>query len=258
MKKQQHTTSQSYSNIYTTCICGTSKWTLGDPDFATPGKIDLLLGADNNICWIGQRCGPQNTPTAFETQFGWVIAGRTSAHLTNRFPVASNHCIHNYDDDFWRRFWEIEASSKNTANLSPEEPYVVKDFHSQSKSGRYIVSLPKKTLCPLLGESRPQAVRRFLALERLLYSKCQFREFANVMNEYFTMNHVDPVSVTDLKKSPNEVFYLSMHPVRKEHSSTTKIRTVFDASVKSSSDISLNDTLLIGPMVHSSLIDLLL
>ena len=62
----------------------------------------------------------------------------------------------------------------------------------------------------------------------------------------------------DLEKSQHEVFYLPMHAVRKESSSTTKIRAVFDASTKSSSGVSLNDTLLVGPMVHSSLIDILL
>ena len=49
-----------------------------------------------------------------------------------------------------------------------------------------------------------------------------------------------------------------MHAVRKESSSTTKIRAVFDASAKTSTGISLNDTLLVGPTVHSSLIDVLL
>ena len=49
-----------------------------------------------------------------------------------------------------------------------------------------------------------------------------------------------------------------MHAVRKESSSTTKIRAVFDASAKSSSGVSLNDTLMVGPTAHSSLIDVLL
>ena len=44
----------------------------------------------------------------------------------------------------------------------------------------------------------------------------------------------------------------------KESSTTTKIRAVFDTSVKTTTGISLNDTLLVGPTVHSSLIDVLL
>ena len=72
------------------------------------------------------------------------------------------------------------------------------------------------------------------------------------------MEHAELVPVADLQKPPEEVFYLPMHAVRKEHSTTTKIRAVFDASAKSSTGVSLNDTLLVGPTVHSPLIDVLL
>ena len=51
---------------------------------------------------------------------------------------------------------------------------------------------------------------------------------------------------------------MPIHVVRKETSSTTKVRAVFDASAKSSSGVSLNETLLIGLTVHPSLIDVLL
>ena len=49
-----------------------------------------------------------------------------------------------------------------------------------------------------------------------------------------------------------------MHAVRKDCSTTTKLRIVFDASAKTSTGVSLNDTLLIGHTVHSSLVDVLL
>ena len=64
------------------------------------------------------------------------------------------------------------------------------------------------------------------------------------------MGHAEPVPTDDLQKSPKDTFYLPMHAVRKEHSTTTKVRVVFDASAKSASAISLNDTLLVGPTVH--------
>ena len=51
---------------------------------------------------------------------------------------------------------------------------------------------------------------------------------------------------------------LPMHAVYKSSSSTTKIRAVFDASAKSSSGVSLNDILLVGPTIHPPLIDVLL
>ena len=125
---------------------------------------------------------------------------------------------------------------------------------AQTKAGSLCLYLRSKSL----GESRSQAVKRFLSLERSLYSKGQFQKFSTVMEEYFKMNHAELVPVADLQKPPKEIFYLPMHAVRKEHSSTTKLRVVFDASAKSASGISLNDLLLVGPTVHSPLIDVLL
>lgn len=118
--------------------------------------------------------------------------------------------------------------------------------------------LPKKPDARPLGESRSQAVRRILSLERSLHSKGEFHEFQVVIHEYFDMEHAEPVALADLHKPENKVFYLPMHAVRKASSSTTKLRAVFDASATSSSGVSLNDTLLVGPTVHPPLIDVLL
>lgn len=46
--------------------------------------------------------------------------------------------------------------------------------------------------------------------------------------------------------------------VKKDSSTTTKLRAVFDFSAKTATSVSLNDQLLVGPTVHSSLVDLLL
>ena len=68
------------------------------------------------------------------------------------------------------------------------------------------------------------------------------------MEEYIEMDHAEAVPVADLQKTSKEIFYLPMHAVYKEHSTTTKIRAVFDASAKSSTNVSLNDTLLVDPL----------
>ena len=49
-----------------------------------------------------------------------------------------------------------------------------------------------------------------------------------------------------------------MHAVRKESSTTTRICAVFDSSMKTMSGVSLNDILMVGPTVHSPLINVLL
>ena len=112
--------------------------------------------------------------------------------------------------------------------------------------------LPMKTDVTPLGESRSLAVKRFKALERSLRVKSQFNEFALAMQECFEMGHAEPVPTSESKRPCSKVYYLPMHAVRKESSTTSKVIVVFDASVNSSSEMSLKDQLLVGPTVHAS------
>ena len=208
----------------------------------------------------GRRVGTPGSPTAFETSFGWVLAGKPDVNISTSH-VVTHHSHLLTGDDILRKFWEVEERLTNELTLSAEERHVMKHFednHSHADDGRFIVPLPKGPNIDPLGESRSQAVRRFHALECSLRLKCQFQEFCDVIEEYFKMGHAEPVPDVDLDKPQQSVFYLPMHAVRKESSTTTKVRAVFDASAKSSTGISLNDLLLVGPTVHAPLIDVLL
>ena len=100
-------------------------------------------------------------------------------------------------------------------------------------------------------ESRSQAICRFLSLERSLHAKGEFKELDQVVKEYFDMGHAEQVPVTGMQERADDmVYYLPIHAVRKESSTTSQVRAVFDASAKSSNGIFLNDTLLVGPTVH--------
>ena len=190
--------------------------------------------------------------------FGWVLADPTSQPTPESF-ITSHHVFVTSSDDLLQRFWEIEENTKHEFNLSPEERSVVQHFektHCRAPDGRFIVPLPKKPHAQPLGESRSHAVRRFLSVERSLRAKDEFEAFDSVMQEYFDMKHAELVPTADLKKPTHNVFYLPMHAVKKESSTTTKVRAVFDASAKSSSNVFPNDILLVA--VHSSLIDVLL
>ena len=72
------------------------------------------------------------------------------------------------------------------------------------------------------------------------------------------MDHAELVKPIDLKKEHSKFLNFPIHVVWKETTSSTKVRPVFDASVKSTSGVSLNDLLLVGPTIHPPLIDVLL
>jgi len=97
------------------------------------------------------------------------------------------------------------------------------------------------------------ALRRFLFFERRLQRFNQFQDYSKVMGEYFTLGHAGRVQDADLNKPAQDSFYLAHHAVYKE-SASTPLRVVFDGSMKTTSGVSLNDQLLVGPTTHPPLI----
>ena len=69
---------------------------------------------------------------------------------------------------------------------------------------------------------------------------------------------MEQVPLEELDSPHRVVYYLPVHAVYKEDSTTSKLRIMFDASAKTSSGTSLNNHLLIGPTVHPPLVDVLL
>ena len=79
---------------------------LADPEFGTPGRINMLLGINVfiEVLLHGRRVSPPNSPLAIETKLGWIITGATDTQNTE---VVSCHTI-TTDNDILKRFWEIE------------------------------------------------------------------------------------------------------------------------------------------------------
>ena len=150
-----------------------SDLTLADPDFERPSKIDLLLGVDvfPDVLLHGRRSGLPGTPTAFETVFGWVLSGKIDS-IQCSTQVATLHTMTDSGTDILHKFWELEEHPRDHTLLSHEEREVVKHFeanHYRKEDGRFVVPLPRNSSCGPIGESRTQAVRRFLSHLRSLY-----------------------------------------------------------------------------------------
>ena len=163
--------------------------------------------------------------------------------------------------ELMKYFWKVEEVANNNDSLSMEEQQALDHFHStvsRDASGRYVVQLPRKIPTPELGCSREQAVRRFVQNERTLTRKGQWVRFNTAVKEYADLGHAERVPEGDLKKAESECFYLPMHGILKESSTTTKLRIVFDASAKSTTGNSLNDIMLQGPNFYPLLTTILL
>ena len=95
-----------------------SDLTLADPGFTQPGRIDILLGADIYVDVLrhGWWNGPPDSPTAFETNLGWVLCGSTGSafpSVPGNIHVTAFHTSVTSCDDALRKFWELEEAPSN-------------------------------------------------------------------------------------------------------------------------------------------------
>lgn len=90
--------------------------------------------------------------------------------------------------------------------------------------------------------------------KRLLRAPDSYKKlYFDFIREYINLGHMTKVSsYTD----PH--YFLPHHGVFREHSTTTKLRVVFDASAASSSGKSFNDIQLIGSPIQGDLLGILL
>ena len=144
-------------------------------------------------------------------------------------------------------------------SLSEEELLAVTHFretHDRQPDGRYVVGLPKHELHRQLGRFRDNALRRYTSNEWSLKRKNQWDSFHQGVGEYLELGHAEKVPLQELSQPAFSTFYLPMHGMVKEELTNTKLRIVFNGSVKTSTGgNSLNDTLLPGhrlyPLLHT-------
>ncbi|XP_017797095.1 PREDICTED: uncharacterized protein LOC108578302, partial [Habropoda laboriosa] len=128
----------------------------------------------------------------------------------------------------------------------------VKNNINRTEEGRYVVALPFKDTPFQLGDSKYTALRRFYALEKKFASNPEFKkQYTAVSQKYIDLGHLS-IATDNLPG-----FYLPHHGILKE-GRITKLRVVFDGFAKSSTGISLNETLMIGPTVQDDLLALIL
>ncbi|XP_058816503.1 uncharacterized protein LOC131679777 [Topomyia yanbarensis] len=190
---------------------------------------------------------------------GWAVAGRyrNSPPLSNM--KVSTCLLASCDDGLCqqlRQFWKIEEYAAPKIHISEEEKRCEEHFSIHTvryNSGKFTVRLPFLHPPSQLGESRQMAVRRLEHMERKLHRSPHLKqEYHAFLREYLELGHM---TISEYA-SPTKAVYLPHHCVIKEASSTTKCRIVFD--VKTTSGKSLNDILMAGPVLHDSLVNILL
>lgn len=227
---------------------------LSDPNFGTPGNIDLLIGVDvwSSIIRDGLINGKANEPHAQNTHLGWVVSGPVD--LIHCYMAHSMHIQGNQDlERALTRFWELEEPNVSEAGAETidECEQHFSNTVKRKDDGRYVVDIPFLEGEPKLGNSRRMATQQFFRNERRMHSDPDLLEkYIAFMQEYEQLGHM-ALYEGDVSENA-DAYYIPHHAV------TAKFRVVFNASAKSSNGVSLNDTQHIGPTVQERLADILL
>lgn len=231
---------------------------LADPDFRLPAKIDVLLGSAAVSAIYGtdmRHC--EGGSVAVKTRLGWVVFGEA---LTKADPndIESSVNTATLDNEMklaMREFWQSEDLEERI--MSPEHEYVEQNYKktvTRDHTGRYVVTIPfKPGLAEQLGQSRPQVLRRLQGLKRRLHADKKYENwYEDYMNKFIDQGILVETSEKINLNEPH--YYIPHHSVRPPR----KPRIVFDSSMATTSNLSLNDVQYVGPTLYPDLVEILL
>ena len=233
-------------------------------------QIDLLIGSD--YIWDffdgksvrGEESG-QGGPVAVSTKVGWVLSGPVEnlpREKLSSIQFSSTHVLRTESrvvDDTLQgdldRLWDLDSvgiRDKDTVLEAFEKNLSFED-------GKYLVHLPWKEQHGLLPDNFENCVARLSSqLKRLRKDPEILKEYDSIIQDQLQSGIIEQV---DCAKRPDvgRVHYLPHHGVVRRDALTTKLRVVFDASSKPSSDSpSLNECLYSGPALTPTIFNVLL
>ena len=200
---------------------------LADPHFDLPRRVDLLLGIDI-LPQILQGGVSSGTVGVWQTTLGHTVMGTyrdtpgsssSSRPATVQLAVQAESPGHSPDGLALQRFWEVEQPSSEVAPFTREEVDIQEHYDSTHsfnvEQGKYQVVLPRNSKGLVLGESKPRAIKRFMANESALISKGNYDQFQAVVQEYLDLGHAQLLAPEDFEVPTPLTYYLPMHGVLK-------------------------------------------
>ncbi|XP_035217005.1 uncharacterized protein LOC118190410 [Stegodyphus dumicola] len=146
------------------------------------------------------------------------------------------------------KFWKLDEilEIKHYTEEEIECKNHFKRNFSRDSTGRFVVKFPFRRSGNELGSSRDVAVHRLQSTERqFIENKSLSSQYHKFMEDYQQLGHMELIPENEIDVPANSSFYLPHHAVPDKNGD--KFRVVFDGSAKSSSGISLNEKLMVGP-----------
>ncbi|XP_072403059.1 uncharacterized protein [Diabrotica undecimpunctata] len=205
---------------------------LSDDTFNQSGEISLLLGADVVFkILLAEKINCQELILQ-NTLLGFIVSGSVSTNQFSNLNIVCMHTTYSDLDTAISQFWEME-----------KVPEVFLEFTSDQEA------------C----NSFAVALKRFENLEkRFVLNPTLYFDYKKFIDEYIQLGHAKIVHYDPKILNNGEVYFMAHHPVIREDKKTTKLRIVFDGSMKSKSKKCLNDFLYNGAVVQNELFDILI
>ena len=230
--------------------------TLADKQFNIPAAVDLIIGGELffKILSIGQIAIGESLPDLQNTVFGWVVTGKLLGLKQNN-PFVGISSLEQQVAKFWAIEEKFQEDTKFNELEEKCEQFFEETTTRDKSTGKFVVKLQFLKEPSTLGSSEEMAIRRFLYLEKRFKKDPDMKsDYVNFMREYENLGHMKEVARHNLG---NEFYVIPHHAVRNPASSTTKFRVVFDASAKTTTNISLNEILANGPMLQEDLFSIM-
>jgi hypothetical protein len=235
-------------------------------DFRSQGSvvIDILIGLD--LYWEVVKAGvfkpEEGEVVAQETIFGWVLSGCRLECSPDRAPSPSLLSMEDIPEELEHCFWDLD--SIGVGEVEPVNRVIeefVDNIRFVEEESRYEVGLTYKSELqrPELKNNFAVASRLNQSLERRLGKDPEMQErYNSAGREMEQLDFIEEVPKAEIRCKDGSTFYLPHHPHSREDSLTTKIRPVFNASIKGPNVFSLNDCLESGPNLNPTVMEVLL
>ncbi|XP_060808788.1 uncharacterized protein LOC106133502 isoform X2 [Amyelois transitella] len=240
---------------------------------ATPS---ILIGAEHWYLSITReiRKGKHNEPVACLTALGWTLYGVALSEtklveFVNNLSWSTKSSKNEELDFIIKNQYKLDSIgiSKQDTIHSKQDIRAIHILEKTAKrlpSGRFEVGLPWRDDILNVPDSYPQALSRFLSLEKRMQRSTTFSmAYETFINNMLTKEYAeecDPDSYhkqyksQDVRVDPSIKFYLPHFGIY--HPQKHKLRVVLDAAAKSEG-INLNSLLIPGPDLLKSLLNIL-
>ncbi|XP_055941831.1 uncharacterized protein LOC129971877 [Argiope bruennichi] len=217
-----------------------------------------------------------------DSVFGYIVGGSVSSSVKFNSNYCGLICGAEELNSNLRKFWEIEEMGnelpKSKENAICEEHYArIEEMgnelpkskenaiceehyartHRRDGTGKYTVAMPFKEHWSCLGNSRDIALKRLESLwTRLSRDQKYLKLYSDFLKEYEELGHMSEIQ--DESVEPEVTYYMPHHGIYRPQKTTTKLRTVFNASTLTSSGKSLNSIQYNGGVIQDDLFTLLI